>query len=102
MGAYRIDKDLTITRVEGAPSEIIGDYQTWDCVSYDADNDIWCNDRGLFEDDLVVAWVGEAGRVPLPAFILGRYDGAYGDPHLALEDVRFGAVNNPYGYLSFR
>lgn len=102
MGAYRIDKDFTITRIEGLPAEIIGDHQKWDCVAYDAENDVWCNDGGLFEDRPAVAWIGEALRVPLPAFILGRYDGGYGDPHLAIEEVRFGEVGNSYAWLSFR
>ncbi len=102
MGAYRIDKDFTITRVEGSPREIIDEHQEWDCVAYDAENDIWCNDWGLLDAELVVAWIGEARRVPLPAFILGRYGNGYGDPRLPLEDVRFGEVGNSGAWLAFR
>ncbi|MBB3349276.1 hypothetical protein [Sphingomonas sp. BK069] len=91
MVAYRIDKDLTISRVDDHRAEMKACGWAWDCLDYDDTNDVWCNDWGLTEPDLVFAWIGRARRVPLPAYILGVDGEDSCDPHLAIEDVRFGS-----------
>ncbi|MCD2323040.1 hypothetical protein LQ953_03305 [Sphingomonas sp. IC-56] len=62
----------------------------WSCLDYDDGHDVWCNDWGLVEPDLVLAWVGRARRVPLPAYIRGADGEDSCDPHVAMADVRSG------------
>lgn len=95
MVAYRIDEDFSITRVEESAAEMEARPWDWDCLDYDDRNDVWCNDRGLIEAEPVLAWIGQARRVPLPAYILGADGEASCDPHIAIEEVRFGCERDP-------
>lgn len=90
MYAYRIDEHFGITRADDAAAEMKARAWDWDCLDYDDRNDVWCNDWGLIEAEPVLAWIGRARRVPLPAYILGADGENSCDPHVAMADVRFG------------
>ncbi len=90
MIAYRIDADLSITRVEDADAEMNARDWDWSCLDYDDANDVWSNDWGLTESGLTLAWIGRARRVPLPAYVRGADGEDSCDPHLAIDEVRFG------------
>jgi hypothetical protein len=90
MVAYRIDADFNISWVEDEIAEMDARGWDWDCLDYSDHDDVWCNDRGLFEADPVLAWIGPARRIPLPAYIRGADGEDSCDPHVAITDVRFG------------
>lgn len=90
MVAYRIDEDFKITRVEDVAAEMKARAWDWDRQGYDDRNDVWCNDWGLIEAGPVLAWIGQARRVPLPAYIRGADGENSCDPDVMMEDVRFG------------
>lgn len=90
MYAYRIDEGFGITRVDDAAAEMKARAWDWDRLDYDGCDDVWCNDWGLIEAEPVLAWIGQARRVPLPAYILGGDGEDSCDPHIAMGEVRFG------------
>jgi len=89
MIAYRIDKDLTISKVEGSLREILTKDIVWACLPYDKDNDIWYDDFGLLRKGVVLARIGYHRRVPLPVYILGADGERCCDPLVSIEDVEF-------------
>jgi hypothetical protein len=90
MYAYRIDEDFSITRVDDAAAEMKARAWDWDRLDYDDRNDVWCNDWGLIEAEPVLAWIGQARRVPLPAYILGGDGEDSCAPYIAMDEMRFG------------
>ena len=104
MVAYRIDEDFKITRVEDVAAEMKARAWDWDRQGYDDRNDVWCNDWGLIEAGPVLAWIGQARRVPLPALIRDRngYDlGLCGRPAPHQSLIYFGdpALRRPRANL---
>lgn len=60
---------------------------SWDCHSLDDDNDVWVDDEGLLASGVSVARIGRAGRVPLPAYVVGLDGEACTDTSLSLATV---------------
>lgn len=79
MGATEIDMDFDAFTDDSGIS--------WDCHSLDDDNDIWVDDEGLLAPGAGVARIGQAGRVPLPAFVVGIDGEACMDTILSLATV---------------
>lgn len=79
MGATEVDMDFDAFMDD---SEI-----SWDCHSLDDDNDVWVDDEGLLEPGASVARIGQAGRVPLPAYVVGVDGEACTDTTLSLATV---------------
>ena len=52
-----------------------------------ADNDIWVDDEGLLAPGVSVARIGRAGRVPLPAYVVGLDGEACTDTTLSLATI---------------
>jgi hypothetical protein len=88
--AYRIESDFTISLVEGSIVEILDDRWVWACCDYGGGHDIWYDDEGLFKDRPVLAWIGEARRVPLPVYITGSSGEESCDPCMTIDEVCFG------------
>lgn len=79
MGATEIDMDFDAFMDDSGIS--------WDCRSIDADNDIWVDDEGLLAPGVSVARIGRAGRVPLPAYVVGLDGEACTDTTLSLATI---------------
>lgn len=79
MGATEIDMDFDAFMDDSGIS--------WDCRSIDDDNDVWVDDEGLLAPNVKVARVGAAGRVPLPAYVVGVDGEACCDTSLSLAKV---------------
>lgn len=89
MIAYLIDKDFTISKVEGSIKEILHKEIVWACLGYNEDNDIWYDDFGLSKGNIVLAKVGRHPRVPLPVYIMGGDGELSCDPWIPMEEVEF-------------
>lgn len=79
MGATEIDMDFDAFMDDSGIS--------WDCRSIDADNDVWVDDEGLLAPGVSVARIGRAGRVPLPAYVVGLDGEACTDTTLSLATI---------------
>jgi hypothetical protein len=61
-----------VQELDADESEILRDDIEWTCLHLDAKHDIWVDDDALSTPGGVfVARVGQHGRVPLPAIVLG-------------------------------
>lgn len=92
MAAYLINKDFSISRIEGTTMEVLHKHWSWDYAAYDNDNDVWFNDEGLFDAGAILAWIGPNRRIPLPAYLMGTYGEASGDPKIDIDKVQFGPI----------
>lgn len=87
MRAFRIDLD-GVAEIDADEKDILVDEVSWDYASLDPDHDVWVHDEGLVRPGLAFARIGSAGRLPLPAYILGIEGETTVGASLALEDVR--------------
>lgn len=87
MRTLRIDRDLSITEIDVPPSEWMGD-NDWDAERVNDTHYAWVLDDGLFQPGLVVANIGNAKKMPLPAYVTGFKGEVKTDAMISVEELK--------------
>lgn len=87
MRVLLVERDLTITELETDPAEWRGD-DDWDAAKVDNAHYAWVKDDALFVPGVVVADIGEAKRMPLPAYVTGFEGERTIDARLSVDELR--------------
>jgi hypothetical protein len=88
MKAYRINTDLTVDEIDVPVEEWMTKEIVWAMLGFDAVNDIYYDDFGLFMPGVITASIGRHPRVPLPAYVVGSDGEDIAPPTIPVDLVR--------------
>lgn len=88
MKTYRINKDMTVDEIDVPVARWMTADIVWAIHAFDEVNDIYYDDEGIYDPDVITASIGRHARVPLPAYVVGSAGEHIAEPTIPIELVR--------------